>query len=68
MLVAAVAFFVFWATLTLRRAGIQRSVVNAILILSAITVILFGSSVATAWHQEATANGCQLITTPTANK
>ena len=68
MLVAAIAFFIFWATLTLRLAGIQRNGVNAILILAAITVILFGSSVATAWHQEATANNYQLIQTPTASK
>lgn len=69
MLVAAIAFFIFWATLTLRLVGIQRSGVNAILILAAITVVLFGSSVATAWwHQEATASGYQLIQTPTASK
>jgi len=41
--------------LTLRLLGIKRSVVNAVLIPAAITVILFGSSVAVAWHQEATA-------------
>ncbi|MDP2991436.1 MAG: BatD family protein, partial [Kiritimatiellota bacterium] len=55
MMAAAIAFFIFWAALTLRLAGIQRNGVNAILILAAITVILFGSSVATSWQQEATA-------------
>ncbi|MBU0714576.1 MAG: tetratricopeptide repeat protein [Verrucomicrobia bacterium] len=68
MIVAAVAFFIFWAALTLRLVGIQRSVVNAILILAAIIVILFGSSVVTSWHQEATTSGYQLIQTPTASK
>jgi len=55
MMVAAIAFFIFWAALTLRLAGVQRSGVNTVLILAAITMILFGSSVATSWHQEATA-------------
>ena len=68
MMVAAIAFFIFWAALTLRLAGIQRSGVNAILILAAITVILFGSSVAASWQQEATASGYQLIQTPMASK
>ena len=68
MMVAAIAFFIFWAALALRLAGIRRNVVKAILILAAITVILFGSSVATSWQQEATASGYQLIQAPTANK
>ena len=60
MMVAAIAFFIFWAALTLRLAGIQRSGVNAVLILAAITMILFGSSVAVSWHQETTASAYQL--------
>jgi len=69
MMVAAIAFFIFWAALTLRLAGIQRSGVNALLILAAITMILFGSSVAISWHQEATASGYRiLMQTPTVIK
>lgn len=64
MIVAAVAFLVFWAAATLRLVGIQRSGLNAILILAAVTVILFGSSVVTAWQQEATAGGYQMILAP----
>ncbi|MDD5677920.1 MAG: BatD family protein [Kiritimatiellae bacterium] len=59
-MVAALAFFIFWAMLTLRLAGIQRSMANAVLILAAITMILFGSSVATSWYQEATASSYSL--------
>ena len=55
MMVAAIAFFIFWAALTLRLAGIQRSAVNVVLIMAAITMILFGSSIAISWHQETTA-------------
>jgi len=68
MMVAAIAFFIFCVMLTLRLLGIQRSALNAVLILAAITMILFGSSVAVSWHQEATANGYQLIQAPTASK
>ncbi|MFH1477904.1 MAG: tetratricopeptide repeat protein [Verrucomicrobiota bacterium] len=68
MLVAALAFFIFWSALTLRLVGIQRSGVNAVLILAAITVILFGSSVAVSWHQATTASGYQPIQTPMASK
>lgn len=68
MMVAAIAFFIFWAVLTLRLMGIQRSGVNASLILAAITVILFGSSVAISWHQEATEPSYQLIQTPPPGK
>jgi len=60
MLVAAIAFFIFWAALTLRLFGIQRSGVKTVLILAAITMILFGSSIAISWYQEATASGYQL--------
>ncbi|MFH1969829.1 MAG: hypothetical protein ABIJ53_05880 [Verrucomicrobiota bacterium] len=68
MMVAAIAFFIFWAALTLRLAGIQRSGINAILILAAITVILFGSSVAISWQQETTAHGYQLTKSPASGK
>ena len=66
MMVAALAFFIFWAALTLRLLGIQRSGVNIALILAAITMILFGSSVATAWQQETTAPALPLtqLSTP----
>ncbi|GAJ02917.1 unnamed protein product [marine sediment metagenome] len=68
MMVAAIAFFIFWVVLTMRLAGIQRSGANAVLIMVAITMILFGSSAAISWHQEATASGYQLIHTPAAIK
>lgn len=68
MMVTAIAFFIFWAALTLRLMGIQRSGINAILILAAIIVIMFGSSVAVSWHQEATASGYRTIQAPAATK
>ena len=68
MIVATSAFLIFWVVLTLRMFGINRSGMNTILILAALTMILFGSSVAVTWQQEATAGGYQLIPAPTAIK
>lgn len=66
---AVIAFFTFWVVLTLRLVGIRRSGVNAILILAALTVVLFGSSVAASWWQQETASSAyQLIQTPIASK
>jgi len=68
-LAAAIAFFIFWAVLTLRLAAIRQSWVNVILIMAAVAVILCGSSVAASWwQQEAEASASQLIQTPMASK
>jgi tetratricopeptide (TPR) repeat protein len=68
MMAAAIAFFIFWLALALRLTGIQRSGVNGALILAAIIMILFGSSVAISWHQESTARAYPLIQTPPSAK
>ena len=64
MIVAATAFFIFWMALTLRLQGVRYSWLNVILILAVITVILFGSSVVTAWQQGAMPNVFQLLKAP----
>ena len=52
--IAVTAFSVFWLGLTLRLLGMQKWV-KALLISSFLIFIIFGSSVATSWHQEANA-------------
>ncbi len=64
MIVAATAFFIFWMALTLRLQGVRYSWLNVILILAVITVILFGTSVVTAWQQGTMPNVFQLLKAP----
>ncbi len=61
LMVTAIAFFVFWVILILRLLGIRRGDVNTIMILAALAMVLFGSSVATSWHQAATSGSYQLV-------
>ena len=52
--IAVTAFSVFWLGLTLRLLGLHKGV-KTLLISSFLIFIIFGSSVATSWHQEANA-------------
>ena len=52
--IAVTAFSVFWLGLTLRLLGLHKGI-KALLISSFLIFIIFGSSVATSWHQEANA-------------
>ncbi|MBI2441967.1 MAG: hypothetical protein HYV35_11430 [Lentisphaerae bacterium] len=56
---AILAFSIFWLVLTMKLIGIKRGV-RAMLVLTVITIILFGSSVVISWHQETTAGSYQL--------
>ena len=48
------AFTLFWLALILRRVGVRRGM-NSIAVLALLVVVVFGSSLATTWHQELTA-------------
>ncbi|MBU4201341.1 MAG: hypothetical protein KKG09_07350 [Verrucomicrobia bacterium] len=52
--IAVSAFTLFWLALTLSRLGLRRGM-NVVVILSLLTIVAFGSSMATTWHQEKTA-------------
>lgn len=64
MIVVTIAFSIFWAVLALRLHAIKHVWLNAILIMAAVVVILFGSSVITTWQQDARPNGLPLLRSP----
>ena len=57
--IAVAAFTLFWLALTLRRLGLRRGL-NAVVLLSLLAIVAFGSSMATTWHQEMTAHRYRL--------
>jgi len=54
---------VFWLTLALRRLG-WRHGMSALITLALAALVIFGSSAATTWHQEATAKRYVIMVPP----